>query len=223
MFAEDVDLLPKASFSGLIASLRDNHRAFKTIVEELWKTMDKGGMSVALRAKLLRFNGGFFGERRALSVTPEQIDLLAAAARADWRDVEPAIFGTLLERALDTRERHRLGAHYTPRAYVERLVIPTVIEPLRQTFNRRVLEAHLGAGRDGSPSRPPVSSPVPAARTCGRLGEASLPRFSRPSNAPFTIRDSSPSCASSTSNSTPPLPPPTAGLKKCVSARVHSF
>jgi len=131
MFAEDVDLLPKASFSGLIESLRDNHRAFKTIVEELWKTMDKGGMSVALRAKLLRFNGGFFEERRALAVTPEQIDLLAAAARADWRDVEPAIFGTLLERALDTRERHRLGAHYTPRAYVERLVIPTVIEPLR--------------------------------------------------------------------------------------------
>ncbi len=131
MFAEDVDLLPKASFSGLITSLRDNHRAFKTIVEELWKTMDKGGLSVALRAKLLRFNGGFFEERRALSVTPEQIDLLAAAARADWRDVEPAIFGTLLERALDDRERHRLGAHYTPRAYVERLVIPTVIEPLR--------------------------------------------------------------------------------------------
>jgi hypothetical protein len=131
MFAEDVDLLPKTSFSGLIASLRDNHRAFKTIVEELWKTMDKGGMSVALRAKLLRFNGGFFEERRALAVSPEQIDLLVAAAHADWRDVEPAIFGTLLERALDTRERHRLGAHYTPRAYVERLVIPTVIEPLR--------------------------------------------------------------------------------------------
>ncbi len=24
-----------------------------------------------------------------------------------------------------------MGAHYTPRAYVERLVLPTVIEPLR--------------------------------------------------------------------------------------------
>lgn len=53
------------------------------------------------------------------------------AALADWRFVEPAIFGTLLERALDPRERHKLGAHYTPRAYVERLVFPTVIEPLR--------------------------------------------------------------------------------------------
>ncbi len=45
--------------------------------------------------------------------------------------MEPAIFGTLLERALDPRERSKLGAHYTPRAYVERLVVPTIIEPLR--------------------------------------------------------------------------------------------
>lgn len=48
--------------------------------------------------------------------------------------MEPAIFGTLLERALDARERHKLGAHYTPRAYVERLVMPTVIEPLREEW-----------------------------------------------------------------------------------------
>ena len=48
--------------------------------------------------------------------------------------MEPAIFGTLLERALQPRERHKLGAHYTPRAYVERLVMPTVIEPLREEW-----------------------------------------------------------------------------------------
>ena len=49
--------------------------------------------------------------------------------------MEPAIFGTLLERALDPRERHKLGAHFTPRAYVERLVVPTVIEPLREEWD----------------------------------------------------------------------------------------
>ena len=48
--------------------------------------------------------------------------------------MEPAIFGTLLERALDPHERHKLGAHYTPRAYVERLVMPTIIEPLREEW-----------------------------------------------------------------------------------------
>lgn len=48
--------------------------------------------------------------------------------------MEPAIFGTLLERALDPVERHKLGAHYTPRAYVERLVMPAIIEPLREEW-----------------------------------------------------------------------------------------
>ncbi len=43
--------------------------------------------------------------------------------------------GTLLERALDPVERHKRGAHYTPRAYVERLVIPTVIQPLREEWD----------------------------------------------------------------------------------------
>ena len=35
---------------------------------------------------------------------------------------------------LDPKERHSLGAHYTPRRYVERLVLPTVIEPLREEW-----------------------------------------------------------------------------------------
>ncbi|MCC9645007.1 hypothetical protein LOC71_22245 [Rhodopirellula sp. JC740] len=62
------------------------------------------------------------------------MELLIEAAERDWQQVEPAIFGTMLERALDPVERHKLGAHYTPRAYVERLVVPTIIEPLREKW-----------------------------------------------------------------------------------------
>src|SRR5205085_7772281 len=40
-----------------------------------------------------------------------------------------------LEQALDAEERKRLGAHYTPRAYVERLVVATIIEPLRADWS----------------------------------------------------------------------------------------
>jgi hypothetical protein len=39
-----------------------------------------------------------------------------------------------LERALNEDGRHRLGAHYTPREYVERLVVPTIIHPLREDW-----------------------------------------------------------------------------------------
>jgi hypothetical protein len=133
-FAEDIHLLPRDSFSNLLASLRDDLPNFKPMVESLWRTMDSGGFSPILREHVLRFNGGLFESIEALPLNREQFDILCLAAAAEWKDVEPAIFGTLLERALDERERHSLGAHYTPRAYVERLVIPTIVEPLRQDW-----------------------------------------------------------------------------------------
>ncbi len=131
MFAEDVGLLRKNGFSELLQDLKNEPAKFAPLAKSLWDTMNKGGFSPVLRDDLLRFNGGLFQDVDALPVTAEQLALLIEAAKADWKDVEPAIFGTLLERALDAQERHKLGAHYTPRSYVERLVMPTVIEPLR--------------------------------------------------------------------------------------------
>jgi len=134
MFAEDVRLIPKSSFTELFESLRGQVSIFPDMIEAVWRAMAEGSFSPTLRQKLLRFNGGLFESAEALPVNDEQLELLIEASRADWRDVEPAIFGTLLEQALDPVERHRLGAHYTPRAYVERLVLPTVIEPLREEW-----------------------------------------------------------------------------------------
>ena len=148
MFAEDVDLIPKGSFSELLVSLQEVPENFQAVVEALWQTMNTGGVSPVLRKKVLKFNGGLFAESTALPLDKPMLTLLIEAAKADWADVEPAIFGTLLERALNERERHKLGAHYTPRAYVERLVMPTVIEPLRDEWKTAYAAAitHAQAG-----------------------------------------------------------------------------
>jgi hypothetical protein len=147
-FAEDIHLLPHDSFSNLLDTLADDLPNFKPMVESLWQTMNTGGFSSILREHVLRFNGGLFESVEALPLNAKQFHLLRVAAQAEWKDVEPAIFGTLLERALDERERHSLGAHYTPRAYVERLVLPTVIEPLRQDW-RDVQTAAVSLDRSG--------------------------------------------------------------------------
>lgn len=141
LFAEDVGLLPNNGFSQLLEDLRGRTDTFKPLVEEIWSKMSVGGFSTALKEYVQHFNGGLFEEATALPLTEDQFELLIEAGKADWRDVEPAIFGTLLERALDPVERHKLGAHYTPRAYVERLVLPTVIEPLRKEWE----DAHAAA------------------------------------------------------------------------------
>ena len=126
MFAEDVGLLPQDGFRDMLRAL-DHPAAFKPMAEDLWRNMNVGGFSAHFRKKLLQFNGGLFADPTALEVNRDQLDLLIEASSKQWKDVEPAIFGTLLERALDPVERHKLGARYTPRAYVERLVMPTII------------------------------------------------------------------------------------------------
>ncbi|WP_296872868.1 DNA methyltransferase, partial [Tibeticola sp.] len=154
MFAEDVGLLPHdtpgappapaglgpgsegdGAFTRLLRTYREQPQTLVQMLRVFWQGLDAGGFNAAIAADVLRFNGKLFkgaGEDGyVLPLDARQIDGLLRAARANWTEVEPAIFGTLLERALDPTERHALGAHYTPRAYVERLVLPTVIEPLR--------------------------------------------------------------------------------------------
>ncbi|MEM1280701.1 MAG: DNA methyltransferase, partial [Cyanobacteria bacterium P01_H01_bin.152] len=131
MFAEDVKLLKEELFTTALKDRWcDNPKSFKPEVEALWQAMNEGG-SFGFHGQLLRFNGGLFAYPVAFDLSADQIQILLAAAERDWQNVEPAIFGTLLERALDAKERSKLGAHYTPRSYVERLVKPVVMEPLQ--------------------------------------------------------------------------------------------
>ncbi|MBB4302097.1 hypothetical protein GGD81_001121 [Rhodobium orientis] len=150
MFAEDVELLADDGFEKLMGRMKETPQHFVPALESLWAVMDEGGYAPHLNATVRRFNGALFKSRKALPLEAEDIADLHAAAGRNWKHVEPAIFGTLLERALDSRERSKLGAHYTPRAYVERLVIPTLIEPLRKDWDEiqvRVRDLHE-AGRD---------------------------------------------------------------------------
>jgi hypothetical protein len=148
-FSEDVCLTPRGGFTSLLESLKDSPDQFVPLVSEVWKTMGQGGFSTALRTRIKKFKGSIFREHEPLPLDAEEIALLIDAGKSDWRDVEPAIFGTLLERALDPRERHKLGAHFTPRAYVERLVVPTIIEPVRDDWEaaRAASLAEANAGR----------------------------------------------------------------------------
>ena len=136
MFAqsERVHLLDPGDFTRFLDEARGSPDGFAPLLDELWRGMDRGEHSALLRKRVRRFNGGLFHAAHAIPLGREEIGELFEASRHDWADVEPAIFGTLLEQALDPAERRRLGAHYTPRAYVERLVTAAVIEPLQDEW-----------------------------------------------------------------------------------------
>lgn len=159
MFAEDVRLIEETEeekrtgvgpFEAMLERMVDTPDLFPAALEQLWRTMDTGGYSGEFGRALKRFNGSLFKARTALQLEADDIRELWLAAKKDWQEVEPAIFGTLLERALGRKERGKLGAHFTPRVYVERLVVPTIIEPLRADWEevQALVEDLRRAGKD---------------------------------------------------------------------------
>ncbi len=126
---------PKDSFKELLKAHEHNLDNLPRSLSSLWKAMDAGDFAPALALQVRRFNGYLFKTTEALPLDADELKVLIEAASKVWTDVEPAIFGTLLERALNPKERAKLGAHYTPRAYVERLVGPTIMEPLRADWS----------------------------------------------------------------------------------------
>ena len=150
MFAEDVELLPPDSFEGLLEKSVADPTHFPHRLKALWQQMGQGEeFSHVIEARVRHFNGGLFKDTTVFPLGREEIGELLAAANYSWTEVDPAIFGTLLEQALDKTERRRLGAHYTPRAYVQRLVEATVMEPLREDWQNALRKAeHAKEGGD---------------------------------------------------------------------------
>lgn len=82
-----------------------------------------------------------------LPLAADELALLRALAGRDRSGVSPTVLGALLERSLDAARRRRLGAHYTPEAYVERLVDRTIAAPLRAEWERVRVDADPRSGR----------------------------------------------------------------------------
>ncbi len=128
MFAEDVDLLPNKMFERLVLESRRKPADFAELASDLFRLMSTGGRLGLERVAW--FNGGLFDDDAVLPLNDGDIDLLHAACKQHWGEIDPSILGTLFERGLDPDKRSQLGAHYTDRAKIELIVGPTIAEPL---------------------------------------------------------------------------------------------
>ncbi len=129
LFAVDVDLLPKGLFERMLEASGRAPARFEGYARRLFAAMAERGGEVDF-TPLAWFNGGLFDDAAALPLEAEDIAGLKRAAALDWAEVDPSILGTLFERGLDPDKRSQLGAHYTSREMIERLVEPVVRAPL---------------------------------------------------------------------------------------------
>ena len=127
MFAEDVGLLPADMFTRMLQQARRQPEEFATMARTLFGAMATGGL-VGFET-VAWFNGGLFDDDVALPLEKSEIETTLEAAALDWSEIDPSILGTLFERGLDPDKRSQLGAHYTDRDKIMRIVQPVVVRP----------------------------------------------------------------------------------------------
>ena len=127
MFAEDVGLLPADMFTRMLQQAWKQPEEFADMARTLFGAMSTGGL-VGFET-VAWFNGRLFDDDAALPLEKSEIERTLEAAALDWSEIDPSILGTLFERGLDPDKRSQLGAHYTDRDKIMRIVEPVVVRP----------------------------------------------------------------------------------------------
>ena len=127
MFAEDVGLLLNSMFTRMLEHARQRPEDFAVLARDLFGAMATGGR-VGFET-VAWFNGGLFDDDTALPLNKAEIETTLKASALDWSEVDPSILGTLFERGLDPSKRSQLGAHYTDRDKIMRIIEPVVMRP----------------------------------------------------------------------------------------------
>ena len=151
LYSEDAGLLPEGLFTRIVGQHYRDPARFDRAIRSLFAQMATGGFSGA--DEIAHFNGDLFkgfgqGYGDTVELSTAALQRLGEACEKNWRSIEPSIFGTLFERALDASKRGQTGAHYTGAADIELVVEPVVMTPLRREWEtaRAEIEGLLAGG-----------------------------------------------------------------------------
>jgi hypothetical protein len=133
MFAEDLGQIPGQGFTRVVddlirnpqrSSADDLGRLFELLNDPSPKRPEQG-----IYEGVPYVNGSLFTEPSRLDLEPEELKLLREVAASNWRKVQPSIFGSLLQDVFGRDKQWQLGAHYTHESEIQKVVIPTIVEP----------------------------------------------------------------------------------------------
>lgn len=162
LFADSIGLIPNNVFRKLVEASRESRIMFNKQLPQLFQAMSSEGSYFG--ADIIPwFNGGLFNGSDTIELETADCDILRKAAKHDWSQIEPSIFGTLFERSLDAAKRSMIGAHYTSPEDILLLIEPVVMTPLRRDWaaTRTAIEEALAA-EDGQPQRRNLRANRPA-------------------------------------------------------------
>lgn len=136
MFAEDVGIFPDEQFSRLIFTHAGNRgEEAREVIIAAFRAMnlpkDRRGDLPAWTRELEYVNGGLF----AGTIDAPRFDAIAFrylrdACDLNWREINPDIFGSMIQSVADPKQRSELGMHYTSVPNIMKVIGPLFLDDL---------------------------------------------------------------------------------------------
>ena len=142
-FAEDTGIFPGTNmFSNGIGSQTqsdgsDLQNYFLLLFETLDTPEDRRDHLRAHFNKYRYVNGGLF--QHLISVptfSARSRRAIIEAGKLDWKDINPDIFGSMIQAVVDKDKRGGLGMHYTSVPNIMKVIEPLFLNDLRETFEK---------------------------------------------------------------------------------------
>jgi hypothetical protein len=142
MFAEDTGSFPLDLFVKTVSEFGGaNGEHLQSLLKEIFDVMNvpedqRENLSAHIRA-FPYVNGGLFADSTEVPAFNRRARrLLVEAAQLDWREINPDIFGSMIQAVVDTEMRGDLGMHYTSVPNIMKVLQPLFLMSLEEEFDR---------------------------------------------------------------------------------------
>ena len=149
-FAEDTEIFEQDSiFTNTLAQhTAENGKDTHTFLDELFDRLDsKSGKDYPdFLAKFPYVNGGLFGQKiSSPKFTAKARKTLIDLGELQWKDINPDIFGSIIQAVVDKDYRSDLGMHYTSVKNILKLIKPLFLNELYDAFENATTVKQLNA------------------------------------------------------------------------------
>lgn len=140
LFAEDTEIFPKNAFSTALSYTQKDGSDLSEFFTRLFEILNtKVSERKALPDYLQAFpyvNGGLFQEQTKIPIfTTKSRDYLIKNSELDWSQINPDIFGSMVQAVLRNDEKNDNTEHFTSVPNILKVIRPLFLDSLWQEFN----------------------------------------------------------------------------------------
>ena len=147
LFSEDTGIFKDAIFTNYLAShTSEDGSDLKKYLQEVFLTLNTKNNSA--KSKYLQdfpyVNGGLFKDDTEIpNFSRKSREIIIEAGQLDWGDINPDIFGSMVQAISEPEERSNYGVHYTSVTNILKVINPLFMDELNRDFDDWQTEKNL--------------------------------------------------------------------------------